>query len=429
MNRRLSAVFLGIQLLVAGSASAQMHDYKYKRELKGINAQWHAIELPDDVFGKVNIVETIRDVPTKTDKAFSDVRIYGITKNNDTIEAPYILKTGNEEDLILPSVRLSLVNEVRKGNEYYFTLQAEEATTLNMLSLEFAQQNFDWRVQLEGSNDGNDWFTILQNERILSIKNQFTDYQFTSLYFQPVQYKYLRISIPSAVKPVLRSFHPQMRRFTKGNYHIYKPVIAHTGDKKTKTTNIQLSLDKKLPVSMVSVSVKDSFDYYRPVTIAYLSDSFETPKGWQYHYTNAYSGVLSSLEDAIFNLGNIYTQKLKIIIENHDNQPLHIDSIQVKGAKHELVARFTADAQYYLVYGNATKSAPNYDIPRFDENIPLSKTTIAVGPEEKIVQASATGKTRPLIENKLWLWAIMGAVILLLGWFTLKMMRTGESQS
>ena len=41
-------------------------------------------------------------------------------------------------------------------------------------------------------------------------------------------------------------------------------------------------------------------------------------------------------------------QKLKIIIDNKDNQPLSIDGILVKGYVHELTARFTENAKYFL---------------------------------------------------------------------------------
>ena len=58
---------------------AQIDSYDYKRELSGITDSWYKITLPDALFEKVQ--------PT-----FSDIRIYGVTKEKDTIEAAYVLK-------------------------------------------------------------------------------------------------------------------------------------------------------------------------------------------------------------------------------------------------------------------------------------------------------------------------------------------------
>ena len=67
---------------------------------------------------------------------------------------------------------------------------------------------------------------------------------------------------------------------------------------------------------------------------------------------------------------NCICQNLKIIIYNQDNQALSIDSIQVKGYIHEIVARFTEPANYFLTYGNEKAVKASYDIERFTDKIP-----------------------------------------------------------
>jgi hypothetical protein len=115
-------------------------------------------------------------------------------------------------------------------------------------------------------------------------------------------------------------------------------------------------------------------------------------------------------------------QKLKIIIENKDNQPLTIEGILLKGYVHELTARFTEKATYFLVYGNENANKPDYDIERFPDNVPKMLSTLELGNELEIAKEEAPKKA-PLFENKIWLWVIMGMIILVLGWFSLKMMK------
>jgi hypothetical protein len=170
------------------------------------------------------------------------------------------------------------------------------------------------------------------------------------------------------------------------------------------------------------MSPNASYDYYRPVTIKYLTDSIKTEKGWIYNYRTLTSGVLNSISKNELKATSRVIKKLKIIIHNQDNQPLDINNIQVKGYTHELIARFTEPATYFLTYGNKNARRPTYDIQKFKEKIPTALTTLEVGNQTIIQKADAT-TTSPLFENKIWLWGIMGLLILVLGGFSLKMIK------
>ena len=66
-------------IAVYSSSFGQMDDYNYKRELKGVDEQWHKVILPNEIFGK-------------SSQNLTDIRIFGLPENNDTIEAPYLLQ-------------------------------------------------------------------------------------------------------------------------------------------------------------------------------------------------------------------------------------------------------------------------------------------------------------------------------------------------
>jgi hypothetical protein len=174
--------------------------------------------------------------------------------------------------------------------------------------------------------------------------------------------------------------------------------------------------------SRIRIVVSDKIDYYRPLSIKYLSDSIKTEQGWKYIYSTLTSGTLNSIEKNEFEFNSTTVQKLKIFIQNQDNQSLTIDTIEVKGYVHELVARFADKATYFLAYGNTNAELPQYDIDRFTENIPVSLTSLEPG-NEMIIERDDVPVTDPLFKNKKWLWAIIVVIILLLGWFSVRMMR------
>ncbi len=79
----------------------------------------------------------------------------------------------------------------------------EAETPVNEIKVDFKQQNFDWRLNLEGSQNQNEWYSILDHYRILSIKNALTDFKFTTLSLPTAKYKYYRLHFNSEEKPDL----------------------------------------------------------------------------------------------------------------------------------------------------------------------------------------------------------------------------------
>jgi hypothetical protein len=190
-------------------------------------------------------------------------------------------------------------------------------------------------------------------------------------------------------------------------------------DKINKKTIIDVTIKNYSPVSNVAVFVKDRTDYYRPFTVKYLSDSVHFEKGWKYKFALLTSGMLNSMEKNTFECTPAVFKKMSIVIENNDNQPLKIDSVLVYGPIYSLIARFDRqDIPYYLYYGNQSIGSPQYDITFF--KTPQSITPVTPDTEEILLSDKSSGVT-PLFQNKIWLWAILLLVILLLGWFGFKM--------
>lgn len=387
----------------------QIEQYNFKRELKGISEQWHKIILPEDVFGKVS-------------QELTDIRIFGITTNNDTVEVPYLLRLASEK-IFIKDVAFLTINTSQNDKGFYFTFEIPTTEPINQIKLDFKQNNFDWRVKLEGSHNQSEWFTIIENYRILSIKNEITDFQFTKLTFPSSKYRFFRLFIDSKEKPELTSASIVQQEITDGTFRNYSiKNFSKKENKERKQTEIDIELEMPVPISYFKINIKDSFDYYRPITIKYLNDSTKTEQGWKYNYNTLTSGTLNSVEKNEFKFSSKTVQKLKILIHNQDNQPLTIDTLNVMGYEYEILARFTDQATYFLTYGNKIAERPNYDIDRFTDKVPLTLTTLDID-NELIIEKEQISETAPLFKNKNWLWGIISLTILVLGWFTTKMMR------
>ncbi|MBL6445208.1 DUF3999 family protein [Fulvivirga sp. 29W222] len=396
--------------MLMSSAFGQMKDYRFKRELREISELWHKIILPNDIFSKVS-------------HGLSDIRIYGITTSNDTLEAPYVLRV-NEDTYSNRQVDFNLINSTHNRKGYYYTFEVPSIEGINHIQLDFQGTNFDRYVTLEGSHDQKEWFTILKSSRVLSIENSQTQYTFTSLTFPSAKYQYIRLFIPENGKmPILNSARLTEEKFEPGNYvthDVLNTSIRENQDR--RQTEIELDLESIVSVSQIKVNVVDQFDYYRPVSIEYLHDSVKTPNGWKKQYRVAFNGMLSSLESNEFRFRNVFTHKVRVVIRNFDNNPLKFEGFVVKGNVYELHARFTEPASYILVYGNDRATSPNYDIVNFANKIPEAISTLTLGQEE-VIDKVPIDPVVPIFENKTWLWVVMGLIIFVLGWFSVHMIR------
>ncbi len=402
-------LLLIISVLFSITAFSQIENYNYKRSIEKPSEQWHKIVISDEIYNKVN-------------QDLSDLRIYGLSASGDTVEAPFIIKN-TKDKVVNRQVDFIAINNSQNENGYFFTFEMEELDVINKIELRFSQRNFNWLIKLEGSQNQQDWYTVLDNYRILSINNEYTNYQFTSLSFENSKFNFYRLFIETNVKPNLLSTKILDYSIEKGlfnNSHIKSTQTID--DKRNKQTRIDIDLLMPLPVSLINIDVADTFDFYRPISIKYLVDSVQTEKGMIYNYQSLANYTLNSVEDNSFSLGNKIVKKIRLIISNGNNQPLSINNISVKHSINELYARFTVPASYYLVYGYTANNRPVYDIQRFENNIPESIITLNLN-KEQVIPKMAQNTITPFFENEIWLWIIMFVIIILLAWFSIKMIR------
>lgn len=400
-------------LSLCANSFGQFKQYDFKRELSGLKfsneINLYKIILPDEIFGKV------------TDN-LADIRVYGVNASKDTTEVPYILRLDSDK-ISKKDVAFDLINQSKNDKGYYFTFEVPTDKPVNQIELEFAQQNFDWKLALEGSQNLLEWFSIIDDYRILSIKNNLTDFKFTKITFTSSQYHFFRLLVKSELKPELITAKLALDEVSNGNFRKYIiNSIKTEEEKKNRQTIINVDLQQSVPVSILNIYVNNKFAFYRPATIQFLADSFKTEQGWIYNYNTLASGTLNSIEQNEFQFRTTILRRLRIIIDNHDNEPLKIDSLNVIGYEHELIARFTEPGNYFLAYGNKQALKPDYDLERFSDEIPITLKRLELG-NEQLIDKEKLKEGKPLFQNKAWLWSIMAIIIIILGWFSFSMVR------
>jgi Protein of unknown function (DUF3999) len=395
-----------VVLFFCFTVQAQENEFAYKRKIERVTIEdWYAIALPPDAF-------------IHAENDFRDLRILDL-KTSDTLEVPYLLDILDTE-VSKHEVVLSTVNQSKKGNEYYITF-LNSGYKVNYLELAFAESNYFGTVKVEGSNDRKQWFDLATDEKIFSVQNAREQYASTLINFPLTDYNYLRLTIASADKLTFSSAAFRLDEIKPGSFENIPSRFSISTDKKSKRTIIDVALDHYQPVSNVTLEIDRKNDFYRQMTVETLVDSVKTERGWIRNYQTVSGTLITSFKPNQFSIPFTITNRLRIMIENYDNPPLEISAVKLNGAKVQLRAKLKSD-QSYLFYGNPSQYKPTYDIEHFKEKIPIQVTAATLGAEERIGKTPTT--INAIFENKAWLWGILIAVIGLLGFFTLRMMKS-----
>lgn len=397
MKRFLNICF--ILLLLSTFAKAQ---FRFERKIAEVtSADWYSVPLDESILTKLN-------------PSFSEIRIY----SSDGTEIPFLLRTSHDETS-LQKVSMETYNISKKGNDLYFSIKLANQEAINHATINFAEENYDTYITMEGSNNEKEWFAIDREQRIISVADNHIRYTSNTIYWSPSRFVYLRFKVANAKSLTLSSANFSLTSKKAGVFRMVNhPINSIT---KNKITELKTVFNSTEYVSKLTIEAEPNQKFYRSYQIETLTDSFKTEKGWQPNYTTLQSGVISSFKQDTILFEPILCSILRVLIFNEDNPPIKVKSITTWSPEVSLVANLKKGS-YTIKYANDKIGMANYDVAHFENEIPTNLPKLAIG-EETVLIASENHVEQAWFKNKNWLWAIMLGIVGLLGFFTVRMMR------
>ncbi len=397
MKKTLSICIVLILTSIVGHAQ-----FRYQRKVTEVpTAGWYAIPLDESVLTKLN-------------PSFSDIRVY----TNDETETPYLLKVSRDA-VSTQEVALETYNISKKETDLFFTIKLSTDVSINHADINFIEENYDNYVTIQGSNNEKEWFEINTAQRIVSIAERNIRYTSNTVFWSPSRFAYLRFKVANAKSLTLSSVNFSLATGKPGNYKTTTRAVASTTkDKMTQSVSVFNSTQY---ISKLTIEADPNQKFYRNYQIETLADSFKTEKGWQRNYTTLQSGVITSFRQDTIQIQPTLCNNLRVTILNEDNPPVKIKSITTWSPEVSLIASLST-GNYIIKYGNDKIGAASYDLSHFTNEIPNELTNLNLGDEETL-KTTANSVVQPWFKNKNWLWAIMLAVIGLLGFFTIRMLK------
>jgi hypothetical protein len=401
--------WVGIFLMVVSTHCLAQSDFRFRRDISDISHEgWYALSLPSDMFKDLN-----RD--------FGDLRLYTI-QDQDTIEVPYLLDIRVDETR-RQAVDLRLFNRGRRDGMLFLTFELRPDQRVNSIHLDFEEDNYFGRVAIEGSADLKEWFEIAKDLRIVSIKNAATDYDLSTVAFPLSQYKFLRVSVKADTPLTFRKASFEYNEVRPG---LYRDLPLHWKFKRDKETNlsfVDITFNDYMPVTSISIRANQATDHYRAFRLDYVRDSSRTDKGWIKSYETIYEGDLTSYSPNEFSFGQILAREMRLVINDRDNQPLTIGVVAASGPLVKVIS-FLKPGKNFMLYGSGGAQRPSYDLTYFENKIPDNPPTAMLGSAVTINAERASGGA--LFESRVWLWALMVAMIAGLGFYTIRMMKSSS---
>lgn len=408
MMIQLKNKLLILLVLVTFSSQAQ---FLKKRNIEKSSDPWHKVLLPLDFW-------------VENENRTSNIRVLSFT-GSDTIEAPYVIRT-NPTTYEVVDFSFTKLNQSYKDGRGYVTYKLfDRLVEYNYIKLDVSQNEFDLYLNLEGSVDGREWFSFSRNQRITALNYGAINYRFTEVKFPMVNYPFIRISYSSRSTYSISIDAKIEKRIKKtGDYD--KENIDFVQEKENKTTVLTKRFQTKKRISELTLEVDDTVGYHRFMQVDVLTDSVQNKKGvWEYFYANVYSGMLSSFTENKIKFDEIFSNELRITIHNDDNIPLTVNHGIIASLQQFLVVRFPSQDQFSLYYAAPDLNAPVYDIAQFVPDInKLQNLKISNSEDVKFIEKKDVEAEIP----SYWTWVSIGVMLLLMGFFAIKMIKAEKNE-
>lgn len=394
--------------MVTGSLVAQ--DYQYQANIEqNKEAGFYQIPLNPKVLGKLN-------------SNYADLRLIG----EKGVEHPYFID--KEKFSVNKRVfkEYKLVEKVKwRGRATVLYIENTDTAMINNIQLQI--KNFDVRKRLElaGSDDYKDWYTIKENYVFWSANGVNTTSEVKSLNFPYCDYRYYRIIIWDW-------YHLPANVLKIGYYDTYqeKGMFEKTADcniyrvdsNKVKQTYIKLKFNDIPYFDKLVFKVDKPEYYYRNAQLALKKKDY---KGREYYQRISSFVLNSNSELTLFEKAFPY-QEFYLIIDNEDNPPLEGLKIEAYQLKHRLISYLEKDMEYTLVFGSdSLMPTPNYDINFFKDKVGGNTPVLKLGeikPYQPAIEEEEQQSSNQII------WVTVALIAALLGFISYRMIMEMEKK-
>jgi hypothetical protein len=359
--------------------------------------------------------------PTVTAKVANNLSALRIS--DKAAEIPYVLFFERHENKKHLFIEYQIIEKIFLKDSLTQIVIKTPGQKISGLLLNIKNAEVHKSIKISGSSSGNQWFVVKDFHTINSIDNAQDVYQVVPVTFPLSDYTFYKIEIDdknSAPVDVARIGYEQ-KRTEEGKVTAIQSHWKTAEDAHAKTTTIAIATDENVAIDKISFNITSPDNYLRRASIyQWVKQDTIRMKKWVCDI------MLESTGRTSFNLSNVLTNQLEVVILNGDNAPLLFAEIALYQLNTYCIARLEKQVQYQLIFGNSL-SAPDYDLKYFQHTIPDAIPIIQVGQIQDHVSLLMSEQKKWFTDKRI-IWGFIILIIILLSFVTFKMMKDMNSK-
>jgi len=365
------------------------------------------------------------DVRAASNDNFNFLRI----KDSQAQEVPYVLlhSTSNRFSKFIP-VKIQSKKRIKK-KVTRIVIENKEKKKLENITLKIANTNIEKYYDVYGSNNGKDWFGLVEDNRLSFYNEKNSTVLEKTIGFPLNNYEFIRIDFNDKYSlpiNVLEAGFYKSEVFSQEPIQIKDYTLTTTTLKDKKVTQLKFTANKAHKIDLISFDINTEF-FLRNTKIT-VNRTRKYKKQIETYTTTLDTFILNSKNKNTFYVGNLNEKEFVIEIANKDNPALIIENIQLLQKPVCIVANLKKDKSYEM-HLDTLLTKPSYDLGNFISNKTknIKEATITSFSEIKRKQeASTTEKSFWQTTAFMWGCIILGAALVV--YFAISLLKDIDSE-
>lgn len=359
------------------------------------------------------------EIRTASENDIAHIRIFDANKK----EVPYVFFGGNFSESSAINFPI-LAKEAIKNVSTYVILSNEEAKNIDNLVLKIANTDVSKKYNIYGSNDKKEWFGLVNNQ-IISGLNDSSGTSVERLFSFPLNnYTYLKFEFIDKNSLPINILDANLYSNSISNQpkiEIGTFQIKVTSNKEKKQTEMEITFPEAQVIDEIKFSILAPNFYLRDAEI--LVNKTRKVKNREESYQELFSSFqLDSKKTNQFRINELFAKQFTIVIHNADNPELTINKLELFQDQSSLIADLKSNENYTIIVDNKL-NAPIYDLAQSGIDLDAKYPTTSITDLEKISKVEQIVTPKSFWQTSTFMWICIVLVVLILGFFSLSMIK------
>ena len=342
-------------------------------------------------------------------------------KNN--YEVPYVVHSDLNGDLSQFQLLEIISKTVVKDSISSFVINNYNDKDNGKLALVISNSKINKLYNLSGSNDQKEWFGLVANQMLTDLNNDNATVVEKTIFFPVNNYKFLKLDLIDK-----RSLPVNLINvgYFKGEKTASENVILKDfnfqiiENKKEKNSTINFTASNFQKVTGISIQITNKL-YSRNATL-FINKTEKIKKQTRNFRQTILNFVLSSNSTNSIELEGFFEKNFSIEIENNDNQPLSISTINVLQKPLYLISDLKMNSNYKLII-DSTLSKPQYDLEGFIKESTKDYPKVTLSNLQEVSTTQINASYKPFWQSKAFMWMCIVFAIAIIGYFAVGLLQ------